>query len=361
MKNFVVLFDIIHPANVHYFKHTIRLLKTKGCKVVVTARHKEITYELLDAEELSYIKMGRNPLSTFGKVLFLFWCEFKTLFVFFRYRPSIALSFGASYIAHNSFLFGVPHIALDDTEHASLNRKLYLPFTKMVLTPESYYLNLGKKHVRFPGHMELFYLSKKYFNPDDSILIQLGINKEQPFVFLRFVSWSAHHDKGQSGISNDFKIRLVKHLSERFKVFISSEGDMPDILEEYRISVPPHLIHHVLYFSKFFVGEGATMASECAAIGTPAVYINSLNAGTLENQVKEGLIYSFRNETGVQSIIDEISNNPYAKRELADRLKKLEEERIDLPRFLAWLILNYPDSHNVINSTANWQNRFQLK
>ena len=42
------------------------------------------------------------------------------------------------------------------------------------------------------------------------------------------------------------------------------------------------------------------MASECAVLGTPAIYVNSLTAGSLEEQEKRyGLIFGFRNSNGV--------------------------------------------------------------
>jgi uncharacterized protein len=360
MKSRTVLFDIIHPANVHYFKITIKRLKSSGFNVIVTAREKEMSTSLLDAENIEYIKMGRNPQTTVGKLLFLLWCEIRILFIFLKYKPEIALSFGASYIAHNSFLFGVSHIALDDTEHATLNRKLYLPFTDLVLTPESYQLDLGKKHVKFPGHMELFYLSEKYFKPDISIYKLLGIDSSEKFAFLRFVSWSALHDKGQNGLSNKYKIKLVEDLASTLKVFISAEGEMPIELEKFRIKIPPHLVHHVLYYAELYVGEGATMASECAAIGTPSIYVNSLNAGTLINQEKEGLLFNFRQENGVSEIVWKILNNPNSKKDCKDKLMKLNKSRIDLTDFLVWLVINYPESKYILLTNKDWTKQFQL-
>uniref|UniRef100_UPI003593CFA4 DUF354 domain-containing protein n=1 Tax=Aquiflexum sp. TaxID=1872584 RepID=UPI003593CFA4 len=135
--------DIIHPANVHYFKHAIDKWKCKGHQIIITCRNKEITYELLKLEGLSYIPMGKNPKSVLGKVLFLFKCEWRIFRLYLKNKPDITLSFAATYVAHNSFLFGIPHISFDDTEHAGLNRKLYLPFTDLVLNPESYLLDLG--------------------------------------------------------------------------------------------------------------------------------------------------------------------------------------------------------------------------
>lgn len=360
MNSKTILFDIIHPANVHYFKYTIKRLKEQGFKVIVMARDKEVSYALLNYEQIGYYKMGKNRKGTFGKILFLLWCELKSFLIFIKNKPDISLSFGSSYIAHNSFLFGIPHIALDDTEHATLNRKLYLPFSDLILTPESFLLDLGKNHVRFPGHMELFYLNQKYFIPDNLIYKILGIIPSEKYVILRFVSWNALHDKGQTGLSLVYKVNLINELSKIVKVFISSEGEMPEELEKFRIKIPPQSIHHVLYFAELFVGEGATMASECAALGTPAIYINSLNAGTLINQEKEGLINSFRHEEGVLEMALEILNNPNAKSFLKEKLKELNKSRIDLTDFLFWLIINYPNSKRTILSNNEWEKQFKL-
>ena len=48
----------------------------------------------------------------------------------------------------------------------------------------------------------------------------------------------------------------------------------------------------MFYITQLFIGEGATMASECAVMGTPSIYINSLTAGTLEDQ-ENGLIFIY--------------------------------------------------------------------
>lgn len=342
-------FDIIHPANVHYFKHVIANLKEKGVEIVITCRNKEVTYELLESEGFEYIKMGSNPQSKIGKALFLLKCEFKTLFLYLRKRPSISLSFGASYVAHNSFLLRVPHVSLDDTEHASFNRKLYLPFTDLVLNPESYSLDLGKKQFKFPGHMELFYLNEKYFTPDPSIYDDLGIVPSDRFIFIRFVSWGALHDEGQMGFTDEYKVQMIKELTKEYKVYISSEGELPEELLPYQIKIQPSRIHHVLFYAELFIGEGATMASECAAIGTPAIYVNSLNAGTLENQEELGLIHNLRFQTEVIELAKSILKNENIKLELKQKLKSLESERFNLTDFLTWLILNYPTSKKDLN------------
>lgn len=344
----------------HYFKHAINKWKQNGHHIIITCRNKEITYELLEFEGLEYLPMGKNPKTVLGKVFFLLKCEWRIFRLYLKKKPDLSLSFASSYVAHMSFLFGIPHISFDDTEHARLNRKLYLPFTDLVLNPESYLLDLGKKQFKFKGNMEKFYLNQKYFKPDPKIHSELGIDKHTPFVFLRFVSWSAFHDQGQMGFSNDYKIRLVEELAKNHKVFISSEGEIPLELKPFQIQIKPNRVHHALYFSALFIGEGATMASECAALGTPAIYVNSLDLGYLKQHDEHGLIHNLRYENGVLELALKILEDKKLKNSLRIKLKALSKKGYNLTDFLVWLVEEYPISKKMLlDGSLDLQEKFE--
>jgi len=69
---------------------------------------------------------------------------------------------------------------------------------------------------------------------------------------------------------------------------------LPAELEKHRIVVSPELVHHLLYFSKLVVGESATMASEAATLGTPAIFISTSTRGyTNEQERKYGLVNTY--------------------------------------------------------------------
>ena len=122
---------------------------------------------------------------------------------------------------------GIPSITIDDTENAKLGQMFYRPFSKLMLSPTTFYKDFGKKHVKFNGYMELSYLHPNYFTPDESILDDLGVKKGESYSILRFVKWKAHHDLGHNGISNENKILVVKELLKYGKVYITSEGELP--------------------------------------------------------------------------------------------------------------------------------------
>ena len=53
-----ILVDIIHPANVHYFKNFISEMEREGNSVKITARNKDVSFKLLDAYNFKYLDFG---------------------------------------------------------------------------------------------------------------------------------------------------------------------------------------------------------------------------------------------------------------------------------------------------------------
>ena len=57
-----------------------------------------------------------------------------------------------------------------------------------------------------------------------------------------------------------------KTLSEKVRVFVSSEGELPDDLAEYEIKIPPEQFHNALANAKLVITEGTTVGSEAAML-----------------------------------------------------------------------------------------------
>lgn len=55
-----IVVDIGHPADVHLFKNVIQILKANGHDVLVTARNKEITLDLMYKLGIKYVKIGES-------------------------------------------------------------------------------------------------------------------------------------------------------------------------------------------------------------------------------------------------------------------------------------------------------------
>ncbi|MEI6346980.1 MAG: DUF354 domain-containing protein [Bacteroidota bacterium] len=352
-----ILIDIGHPAHVHYFRNFIQIMEEKENKFLVIARDKEVTFSLLNFYQIPFKSSGKAKKSIFGKFIKIFLDDFNMLFWVLKFKPDILLSFagGPNRIGK---LLGIRSITFDDTEHAKLSHMLYLKHSTHIVTPSCYLKSFPKKQISYNGYMELCYLHSKYYTPNISTLKDIGINEGEKFAILRFVSWNASHDIGHSGLTIDMKRELVNILSKHVKIYISSEATLPEEFQQYQIKVAPEKMHDILAFATIFIGEGATMASECAMLGTPAIYVNSLSAGTLEEQEKYGLISSHRGTEGVLEKTKEFLEMINLKEVFQSRREKMLSEKIDVTAFMVWLVDNYPQSAKIMEENPKYQLQF---
>lgn len=352
--------DIGHPAHVHYYKNFISIMKKKGNEFFVTTRDKDMTLELLNYYNIPHIVTGKNKKSLPGKVISLLRNDWKVFNAARNFKPDIFLSSFLPFPAHIGYLLNIPVVGFTDTEHATLNHLLTKKFTDTILTPSCYTGSFSSKHIRFNGYMELCYLHPNYFKPDTEIYGSLGVKKHNKCIIIRFVSWQASHDIGQDGLGIEVKRKIVKELSLFAKVLISSEKELPKDLKPFQLNISPNKIHDVLAFASLYIGEGATMASECAMLGTPAIYVNNLDVGyCTEEEKKYGLAYNYRNSNGVISKAKELFNYPNLKEEFQRRRNKMLSDKIDVTAFMVWFIENYPKSVEVMKKDPDYQYNFK--
>ena len=354
-----VLIDIGHPAQVHQFKYLYKDLKDNGFDVLIVAKDKEVSEYLLKTYNIEYIIIDKTKKGITSKLLNLPKVYYKMYRIIKLFNPDIILSRFSFQSSHLAFLLNIPHIGFTDTEHVNLSDKLTVPFVGTKITANSYFKDLGKNHIRYNGNIELFYLHPKRFKPDIKIKKELGLNKNEEYAIIRFVSWDAHHDIGKKGMSDKIKFELVKKLSQQVKVFITSESVLPIEFEKFKINIAPDRIHHVLAFAHIYVGEGGTMASEAACLGTPSVYINELNMGYLEEEKKYELLYSFRNLDGVVEKVLEIVTNPKIKIEHKKKIEKFLINKINVTSFVYWFIDKYPKSKAILKENPDYQLKFK--
>jgi predicted glycosyltransferase len=288
-----VLLDIGHPKDVNVFKDVIRELQHKGHQVHVFARAKENTQRMLKEIGIDYYLCPYYS-NIGGKAFGILVNDIRLYQFASKLKPDIFVSPGSPYSAHVSRLLKRPHIAFPDTEIAGLVMKLTFPFTDKIYTSTSFYMDLGPKQVRFEGYYELAYLHPKYFTPDRSVLDKYDLKGD--YIILRLSALASHHDIGAHGFSFDSEDELRGFISkfEKYgRVIIFSETDQWPLIKEHRIDIDPAHLHHLLYFSKLYIGEGATMASESAILGVPSIYVSNTRRGYLDElESKYDLCYT---------------------------------------------------------------------
>ncbi|RLI76190.1 hypothetical protein DRP05_13360 [Archaeoglobales archaeon] len=343
-----ILFNIGHPAQVHLFKNLIWNLEKRGHECKITTIDKEISVYLLNVYGFDYEVVGKAKAHLFSKALDMIKVDYKLYKITKSFKPDILVGgVGNVYVPFLGKLIRIPSIVFDDTEHAKIEHLLMDPFASVICTPSCYKKELGKKQIRYNGYHELAYLHPNYFTPNPAVLDEMGLSKDDTFIILRFVSWSASHDVGQHGIRN--KIELVRELEKYGRVLITSEGQLPKELEKYKIKVSPDKLHDLLYYASLYVGEGATTASECAVLGTHAIYVNTLRLGyTDEEEERYNLVYNFSDEKTMEKEAFnkalELLENNNLREEGKRKREQLLKDKIDVTAFMVWFIENYPES-----------------
>lgn len=285
-----VLIDILHPAHVHFFRHFRTEMQSRGHEVLITARDKDLTLDLLEAVQIPAAVLSRQRTGPVGLASEMAARTFKLLNVARRWKPDVLAGIMGPSIAVVGRLTSRPTVVFYDTEMAAATNRWVYPLATHVATPESYAGPRRSNQITYNGYHELAYLHPSRFTPDRSILNKFGVGDE-PFSILRFVSWQASHDFGEVALSPDQKRQLVRELQDHGKVLISSEGPLPPDLEDNRISGPLEQIHHLLSYATILVGESATMSSEASVLGVPSIFISKTSRGYIDDQERRyGLV-----------------------------------------------------------------------
>lgn len=340
--------DIGHPAHVHYFRNFITEMQRRGHRVFITASDKDIARQLLDNYGCAYTNLGSYGTHALHKILNIPLMDIKMYRAVRRFNPDIFIGFGSVRSAQVAWLLQKHSITFDDSDNCR-GYLLYRPFTSLIVTPKDYRLDFGEKHIRYNGNIELAYLHPKYFQPEPAILKEAGLKEKEKYIFMRFVAWRAVHDISQHGLAASDKIALVTELSKHIRVLISSEKPLSPRLRKYRIKLPPAKIHHLLAGASLFFGDGQTMTTEAAILGTPAIRCNSFVDGNdcsvyRELEQKYGLVYSFRELKQAQAWALEILTRPETKKIWQKRSALFIKEKIDVTRMMIELVENYQQS-----------------
>lgn len=306
------IFELNHPKHYYQFKYVMQILKSRGHEISVLARDKDVLLNVLQEEHVGYTVFGKHRTTMLSKVLGTFGLMFKYIAIVKEQRPDVFVSKASWYGSAMAKIFHKKSVIFPDSEVVKVTNRYVVPMCTKVVTPDSFRLDYGSKHYRIKGIFEDCYLSPHVFQADEAVIEKYGLKR--PYAVVRFVGWFANHDVGKSGFNQREKEELVQAISKNMNVYISSENDLPDELEPYRLPTPASVIHDVLSFADLYIGDSQTMASEAALLGTPAIRSNSfVGPNDMSNfimlQEKYGLLYNVAEPAEAISLATDMSKN----------------------------------------------------
>lgn len=332
-----VLFDIVHPAHVHFFRHLRAELVADGHETLVVGRDKDVTLDLLDAFEIPHLVHGRSGhTNLFGQARELLGRSWFLARTAREFRADVVLTRNPAGV-QAARLARVPGVFdTDDGTGAGIHFAAAKPFAHWITTPDCLREDHGPRHVAYPSYKALAYLHPDRFTPDPTIRDDLDLGRDEPLFLVRLVAYDASHDTGAAGLAAGTRQAIIELLADHGRVGITSEQPLTPELEPYRLRIPPDRMHHAIAAATFIVGDSQTVAAEAACLGVPGFRLSSF-AGRLdylqEIEDRYGLLRSFRPSQD-RDLLDALQ---HAVNDLGDLREqaaaghaRLLEEKVDL-------------------------------
>ena len=306
------IFELNHPKHYYQFKYIMQMLQQNGHMVHVLARDKDVLLNVLQEEHVDYEIFGLHAKNMRDKVLATPRLLLNYYKIAKRIKPDVIVSKASLYGTMVARVMGAKAIIFPDSEVVTLTNKVVVPLCSTVITPATFGLDFGKKHIRIRGFFEDCYLAPSVFQPKEDVVKQYGLKR--PYALFRFVGWYANHDVNNSGFTAEQQRAMLQVAEQKMHVYISSEKKLPEDLEKYKLPTPAAEIHSVLAHADLYVGDSQTMATEAALLGTPAIRSNSFvgpndmtNFIVLEKQYN--LLRNIRDYDGVIATIQDMLQN----------------------------------------------------
>ncbi len=337
-----ILFHLGHPAHFHLFKNVIHRLLDENHIVDIISKEKDVLSSLLDSTGWTYhnfLSSGKSK-GKVGLLKDLITRGRKLLLWSFKNRPDLLIGSSVD-ISYVGKLLNIPsvNVAEDDASAVPLYSKLAYPWATAILSPSC--CNNGKwqnKTITYQGYHELAYLHPDLFTADKSIAYKYCSSDKQLFIF-RFSGMNAHHDNGVRGINDSIALELIRLLKPHGQIIITSERSLSSELEQYRVSVDPIDMHHLLAFTTLLISDSQTMTAEASVLGTPTIRYNDFvgKIGYLnELEDKYQLTYSFKIDEKDLMLkkVMELLQIPFLNKIFQERRQKMLSDKINVSEYL---------------------------
>lgn len=362
-----IVIYISHPAQYLFFKNPIQLWKTHGHELKIFIRTKDVLAQLMKNDNIAYenvMPFGRK--SNFLSITKAFISRTtKLYFKILKFDPDILLGTDAS-IAHIAFILRKPCITTLEDDYNVIKRlaQLTYPFTSTILAPESCLVGKWKfKKIGYNGFMKLSYLYPNRFAPDKHVSTKY--TGGHPFCLIRLSRLTAYHDMGIAGLPQEHLKKVIEIcLRQGRSVFISAEGELSSEFEQYRLTVNPSEMHHVLAAADLLISDSQSMSVEAAMLGVPSIRFSDFSGRI---SVLEELEHYYHLTFGIPpsnpqrlfALTGKILSINNRNKLYQERREHLLAEKIDVAAFVTWFVENYPESRDTMQSNPDFQYSFR--
>ncbi len=298
-----ILIDIVHPADINFYKNAIRILKERGNEIFITYMDRGKVEAILKKEykefKVSLTKIGRHYSNKYKKIFGMFERVSKLVKYMYKKDFDVVTGFQGFYIAVAAKFYKIPSIVFYDDYEYKLMFNLCKLFSTKFIIPKSIPVT-GKNVIKGFNFKELAYLHPNYFKPNKSALKKYKVESKK-YVFIREISnISLNYYKDSYDLDS-----IIKKIKKRdLKILLSLEDK--SLAKKYSkdciiLKEPVEGIYSLIYYSKFVISSGDTIPREAALLGVPAFYIGNRDMKINKSLVKKRLISNTFDVSSVQT------------------------------------------------------------
>lgn len=263
-----LIFDALTPKQARIAAVLYQEGSRRGINVVITCRNYFHLADILRIYGVPYVCIGRYGVTPYEKLVY--GLERQRELVEYVKDVDGMLSFPSPDLARVVFGLGKPVIVMNDTPHASHVNRLVIPLSEVLIAPAAIPQEIWKSYcprrvVTFDGVFEYMWISK--FAPNEEVIKRLGLRRGEYVVFRPEEEHASYYLWNTATI----RMRLVEEFRKRGYVIVNVPRYSNQIINGVfnLTEAVDHL--QLAYFSAGVVTGGATMATEAALLGVPAL------------------------------------------------------------------------------------------
>jgi len=304
--------DLTNTAHVLVLRPLVEILEGDGHEVEITARPLSHTLELLDDWGHEYTTLGAyGGVSRAGKARAAAARVVEMLRFGRRRGFDAALAHGSTDLPMACRALRVPNSTMFDYEWATLQHNVNCRLANRVLVPDAIpaerlrrYGAKPPKLVRYPGLKEEYYMAD--FDPERSVLEQLGVNPGLPLAVVRTApSYALYLGGSETPLLPRVLEHVVKNEGAQAVVLARTPEQREDIrkLGLEHVIVPDRAVdgRSLVAFADVLVSAGGTMNREAAVLGTPVWSIFEGKLGAVDEMLaREGRLKFLNDPTEIR-------------------------------------------------------------
>ncbi len=268
--------DLTNSPHVLALRPVIGILRERGWEVEVTARDFAQTLELCRRHGIEHTAIGRHRGERLASKAAGLVTRSAALARWARGRRfDVAMGHGSNDVSVAAALLRIPAAAAFDYEFAAQQHHVNCRLCRVVMVPElipperlARYGAKPRKLRRYEGLKEEYYLAD--FEPDESVLAELGLERERPLVVVRTPPEVSLYHRFENPLFRQVLERLASGDAQAV-VLPRTRAQRDELGRMGAFTVPDRAVdaQSLVAFADLVISAGGTMNREAVALGTP--------------------------------------------------------------------------------------------